>query len=58
MSRRRSVQIFDADAGDDAVLARLKLLIPLRDRAHPLNGEILECDEQRAEVVPGNFHIV
>lgn len=49
---------FDFNARDHTIVSRGELLVSLRNRAQPLNSEVLNCQQQRTKIATGDFYLV
>jgi hypothetical protein len=50
--------VLDSNLGNQSVIGGRQGVIAFRHRTHLLNGETLQCQKQRAQIVSGDFHIV
>lgn len=49
---------FDFNARDHTIVSRGELLVSLRNRAQPLNSEVLNRQQQRTQIATGDFHVM
>ena len=54
----RSFRFRDADAGDHAILAVVQQLVSRRDWPHPFHCELLQRQQQVAEISTIDLHVV